>query len=170
MTATADEGGRGGTFGMGAVFLLAGLALGIGWFGSAFLASVEARGWPTHPGEVLVSEVGVTGDDQEHVKPIVVYAYRVQGREYLSARHSLFVVHDFSQSSARTFLQRYPVGRKVACFVDPLDPRRSVIDPRWLFLSLANASVAGFSALFGTAGLGMLYSAFQQRRASAFQG
>jgi hypothetical protein len=164
MTATADEGGLRGTVGMGALFLLAGLVLGIGWFGSALLASVEARGWPTHPGEVLVSEVGVSGDLQEHVKPIVVYAYRVEGREHLSARHSLFVVHDFSESSARTFLQRYPVGKKVVCFVDPQDPRRSVIDPSWLFLSVANASIAGFSVLFGTAGLGMLYQAFQQRK------
>ena len=161
MTARPDEGSPWGGLVFGGLLLVTGLTLAIACWWPAVAATRKAKAWPTREAEILVSQVGEAGRNQRHVQPIVVYAYRVGDREYLSSRYSYFVVRGFTQSSAQDFVQRYPVGRKLPCLVDPANPGEALLDPAWLPLDPSNASIAFFSTLAVVIGLGGVLRAFR---------
>jgi hypothetical protein len=146
----------------GGLLLAVGLTLAVASWAPALAATGRARSWPAREAEILVSEVGEAGDDQQHVQPIVVYTYRVGDREYLSSRYSFFVVRSFTHGSAQEFVQRYPVGRKVPCRVDPDDPRQALLDPDWRPFDASNASIAFFSTLAVVIGASVVVSAFRR--------
>jgi uncharacterized protein DUF3592 len=159
---TGDSEGSWGPVIGGGLLLAAGLTLAIASWAPALAATGRTRNWPAREAEILVSEVGEAGDDQQWVQPIVVYTYRVGDRDYLSSRYSFFVVRSFTQASAEAFVQRYPAGRKVPCRVDPNDPRQALLDPDWRPLDASNASIAFFSSLAVVIGLTVVVSALRR--------
>jgi len=164
MRVRVEEGRAAGWFGL--PFFLFGLALAVLAWWDGVEGTLKARSWPAHDSEILVSQVG-WDSTAKNPEPVVVYAYRVDGRDYLSSRHTFFRLHHFTPASSEAFVKRYPVGRRQSCHVDPADARRAVLDPRWLPLDVANLSVAAFSGLFVAFGLGSMVSALASKRTAS---
>jgi len=109
----------------GAFMVLAGaLAPPIGIF---FWNSVRKQlGWVPVRGVICVSEVRWDGEDyRAHVE----YTYSYREREFRSTRvRSLRAVANW-RGPAQRVARKYPPGTEITVFIDPENPRESVLEP-----------------------------------------
>lgn len=90
------------------------------------------RVWPTVTGIVTESRVRYDApyDDPDYSHayiPVVRYEYTVDGIPYVSTD---FADEDpIPEEQARAIVARYPVGKRVKVYHDPLDPRAAVLEP-----------------------------------------
>ena len=125
--------------------------------------------WPQVQGQVVASSIDVRqstrqGKPLSRYKPIVEYAYQVNGGQHTSTRIAYGVTKRFEdRKEIETFLAEYPIGVKVPVYYSPRSPRTSVVKP-----GLKDSS-GYFVALAITGGTSMLVpwmiiAAFRGRR------
>lgn len=100
---------------------------------SAKRRAQAAKKWPVAPGEIASSQV-----KQEHrytaqgyrlyFIPEIIYRYRVNGRDYESRRINFNVAQGVTEAWAQSFVDRYPVGKKVNVSYHPVRPEESVLE------------------------------------------
>lgn len=88
--------------------------------------------WPTVEGSILSSEVyeQCCGEYSEGWFPKVSYRYSVAGKEYISDKVEFVSMGDGNTSYfALQVIRRYPVGKQVKVYYNPLDPDVAVLEP-----------------------------------------
>lgn len=129
------------------------MLFGFAWSGIFGLAHARvkhkakiAAGWPSVPGEVLSTEIGVddnssTGTDgTTWYKPVVNYSYTVKGAPYQGTRIRFGNPHYASQKKAEAALSPYRIGSAVAAKYNPDDPIDAVLEtgnPNAIYFMLA---------------------------------
>lgn len=114
------------TGGMGLVALL----MAIGFYRRAR----EAQSWPKATGKVIVSKVesyqDTQGDDRARRlhRPVIEFAYGVDGKDYRSRQLQLGVQTGGSESWAKTVKAKYPVGSAVEVRYDPANPANAALE------------------------------------------
>lgn len=152
------------------IFICLALVLG-GGAGSYFflvrpgLQVIDARSWTPTDCQITRSQV-TRYDDHSHRtsserrEPTysleIAYRYVVEGREYESSRYSL--LEGFSSSGRGTkdrIVQKYPSGRIVTCYVNPLAPGEAVLNRGFTAEMLLGLVPLLFVAL-GLMGMGLV--------------
>lgn len=118
---------------LAALIALAGLAAIL----HAILVRIEAREqfcWPTATGTVVVSGVALS----RGYFPNVEYRYVHEGQSYYGIEVNSGAVGRAWKSMAQRISLRYPVGASVTVYVNPRDPKDSVLEPGgdWLHMPL----------------------------------
>ncbi len=120
-------------------FLIAGTvllsAVGVGFtvLGAEQVArGKESTSWPSVEGRIVSSRVDIssepsTGGDSMGYEANVLYRYSVDGAGFESRRIS-FTGLGRGKKSARAAVARYPKGKKVQVFHDPMDPASAVLE------------------------------------------
>jgi hypothetical protein len=141
-----------------AVFFLFFLIFGVvaGWFGlvSPVLESLAARNWKETPCTIISSFVqhgGGKGGGSYSVD--IKYRYEFDDAPFASDRYGFFQQSSSDPSSKQRIVDRFPAGKRCACWVDPRDPRRAVLERG--FTSEAWLGLLG--PLFAFIGAGGLY-------------
>lgn len=96
-------------------------------------------------------------------KPDILYAYSVDGRSYQSRQYRFGDVYSSGREGKEKVVASLPPGTRTACWVDPADPGRAVIDRGLspvLFLGL-------FPLVFLAIGAGGITWALHSARAAA---
>jgi hypothetical protein len=115
------------------LFLL--IAAGLAWPLSIQPAArlLAARSWSAVPCTVKASRLRSEASRRNtSYLPDILYTYTVDGREHESNRYDLL-----GRSSADTdgkqakIVQRYPVGSRTVCYVNPKDPDDAVLSKAW---------------------------------------
>ena len=98
-------------------------------FIAPFLKSREARNWPAVPCEILESRVEEdrSGRRTEY-KPNVSYTYEFGGKQHRSSQSHFDSAAPDELAETTRFLAKFPVGGKSVCYVNPKDPKESVLD------------------------------------------
>ena len=139
------------------VFLLMGSAFTIIIIGEA-VRETAVWFWPEVDCTVISSGVEETGDDEDPYAPVVVFEYRIDGRNYESHK----VVRGSSTSSsydkARTPSDRYPPGSRATCRVNPDIPGDAVLERRLPWIAL----VVFLPLIFVAVGGGGIYAAWKR--------
>ncbi|MEM6713320.1 MAG: DUF3592 domain-containing protein [Pseudomonadota bacterium] len=66
--------------------------------------------------------------EEQGYRPVVRYAYAVDGQTYLGARFgAISEPFETTEGQAETFLQRFPIGGRLQARVDPSDPTKSLL-------------------------------------------
>ncbi len=117
--------------------------------------------WPETSCTIIASGVETTGDDEEPYRPSVDYEYEAGGRLRSSRAVTRNQTASSSYDRARRISDRYPVGSRASCRVDPDSPANAVLEarPPWI------AFVAFFPLIFVAIGGGGIYAMW--RRGSA---
>ena len=108
--------------------LLGGVLL---YSGNQALSSARATAdWARTAGRVLASSVESTPlETSQAYHPLIVYEYRLQGLVLHGTRLSLGE-HAFSRyTEAQAVVNRYPVGRAVTVYYNPLSVTDAVLEP-----------------------------------------
>ncbi len=123
------------TGGMGLAALLMAIAF--------YRRSKEAQNWPTATGKVIVSKVekyqsaGDTSKGRLH-RPVIEFAYRVDGKDYRSRQRQLGTDTGGSESWASGIKAKYPVGSAVEVRYNPANPGDAALETAigmaWLIL------------------------------------
>jgi hypothetical protein len=92
-------------------------------------------------GQIVSSRVNEYNDKQgaRQYRPMVIFSYPVGAERYMSNRVASGGFGPTSRAAAERTVARYPVGRTVTVFYDPLDPQHAVLEPGtnpWLFIAL----------------------------------
>lgn len=147
----------------------AGVGAWMAWSLGTMTLEVRAmRGWQPVSAEVLSGGYNThSGDDSDTYEAFATYRYRVDGRSYTGDRVQLTGgadnIGDYQQATGRRLERAAAEGRPITVYVDPGDPRRSIVDRnvRW--------GLAGFKTifllLFGGVGAGLLVFAVRAPRA-----
>jgi hypothetical protein len=150
---------------IGILFTAVGLAA-FAWLSALPLSqALRARGWRPTPCTVRSATLRKTEVHGEvHLtlfRPDIVYAYRVNGRDY---RANAFNFTDRSTPwyyGKRGVLAAYPPGRRTTCYVDPRDPTSAVLTRDLRLSSLFGALPLVISIL----GAGSIAQSTRTRRA-----
>ncbi|HEY7214288.1 MAG TPA: DUF3592 domain-containing protein [Thermoanaerobaculia bacterium] len=135
LTISSPAGGKRGLGGkiVGSLFFLAFLAMGL-WFAGlvvySFYRGVRTYAWD--PAECLILESGVdehpeAAEASEAYQFRVRYAYSAQGARYTSDRYRPGYSGSSDIGEARQLADRYRLGSRVACYVDPAKPDSAVL-------------------------------------------
>jgi len=92
------------------------------------LAMVRALSWREASCVVLTSQVAESGSSRPTYRVDVLYAYSVDGRSYQSNRYRFDDWSSSGRQAKAEIVARFPPGTRTACWVDPADPKRAVID------------------------------------------
>lgn len=114
------------------VFVIGSLALG--WFlGCETWAEWRASRWPKVPCEILKSEVEhyTGGSGKVYFRARIVYRYEARGHVYTSDQIRAKGVSGHSEFAAnQRLINRFPLGSKSECHVNPRDLTEAVLAPR----------------------------------------
>lgn len=110
---------------IGVLLILAGAAVVV----TSFLKIAplhQQNQWRCVDGDIVSSDIGFDG---EHYEPNVGYEYTIDGAIARGTQiRSLLVKFNWKGPSEK-ICAKYPVGRKVKVFVDPMDSSRAVLEP-----------------------------------------
>lgn len=87
-----------------------------------------ARSWTQTTGEILSSEVALSGFHGGWYKPVVSFRYVADGSTYEGDAIQTARAAYASESAAASIAARYPVGSKVAVYFDPQKPWTAVLE------------------------------------------
>jgi len=136
----------------GALFLLAGLGIGIGLTGGAVLDAIAMRGWVPVDGTLL--EAGIEGEGGEAREAKARYSYMREGETFEGMRVGVHGtadnIGDWHERTHARLQRALAEGGAVVVWIDPDDPREAVLDPhiRWGLVAFE----LGFGIVFGAAG------------------
>ncbi len=89
----------------------------------------ESESWPKVSGEVTSSTLSrTTSDGKTKYAPSVKYNFKVDGADYTGNEISLVTSYS-KKTKADAVLDKYPSGKKVDVYYDPVDPSRSILEP-----------------------------------------
>lgn len=116
---------------IGVVLLAIGYCILEFWAKPTLQNARESPLWPTVPGKVIESKVGIHQDDDGTTYSAdVLYNYSVKGTEIHSER--VWFGDNYSSSNRDQFVQivnRYPVGSEVKVYYKPNDAFISALEP-----------------------------------------
>jgi hypothetical protein len=92
------------------------------------LAMVSALSWREASCVVLSSQVAVSGSSKPTYRADILYAYSVDGRSYQSNRYRFDDWSSSGRQAKEEIVASLSPGTRTACWVDPVDPRRAVIE------------------------------------------
>ncbi|MEO7548903.1 MAG: DUF3592 domain-containing protein [Ramlibacter sp.] len=132
------------TGGMGLTALLMAIA--------GYRRFTEAQSWPRAIGKVIVSKVGRHEDSTGGTRgrrlhrPVIEFAYRVNGKDYRSGQHQLGTTTGGSESWARSINAKYPVGAAVEVRYNPANPDDAALESPfgivWMVLAASVSCLA----------------------------
>lgn len=121
--------GKGLAIGVFALFTIVGVGMFYGITVRTSLMVLKARNWPAVTCTVLSSQVrSHSGDHGSTYSVDVLYAYRMNGRDYRANRYSFMGGSSSGYSGKQAIVSRYPPGAQVICYVDPADPTQAVLE------------------------------------------
>lgn len=141
--------------------------------GADWYAGMRSTSWPTTAGVVLESEVlsrWASGSQRGlHYTPHVSYRYRVRDRSFSGDRVSYdrWVYGDGSRN-ARRVVRAHIKGTAVQVHYDPARPERSVLQPGWVWPSVAQ-TIVGLLLLLAARGVYRLMGRPQSTRPPLFR-
>lgn len=108
--------------------------------------SNRMKSWPTTKGVIEQSSHESEAND---LLPHIVFSYRVEGVNYLRAFKFPEGTHPLPEFN-KTYLDRYPVGKKVDVYYDPAKPEKATLEPQtqgdWMILALGIMMIIGGAA------------------------
>jgi hypothetical protein len=135
------------------IFALAGGAAAYFTFVRPVMLMVAAKQWRAVPCVIQSSTVGEhRGDDSTTYSIDIMYQFEWQGGLYSGDRYDFRSGSSSGYDSKRAIVKQHPPGKTVTCYVDPLDPQRSVINREpgsYLLWGLISLPFLGFG-LWGT--------------------
>ena len=151
---------------VGCVFFAVGT--GFLWFVTInpLIKSNSSGEWTETPCTVIFSEVKATrGDGGSTYKPQVEYEYSIQGQDFESKSYD-FTELNRSQARCKEIVAEHPVGKQLACYVNPNDLSEAVIvrdcDFSWLGVILP--------LLFAGIGLAVMIGSFFKKTSKSISG
>lgn len=137
----------------GGAIVLGGMGLATLGLAIAYTAmAVQASRWPTTRGRIVAAGVDAFRQQprrtRAYFKPSVLYAYEVNGREYLGDRivTGVVVSSTIPWLAGRT-AAKYPVGGEVIVHYNPLKPSESVLHPWSIWVAVPWLIFAGLIGL-----------------------
>ncbi len=87
------------------------------------------------------------------VRPVIAYEYSVGGMHFIGSQIAFGLQDNFFSggSFARKYIDRYPAGRSVRVYYDPLSPSSSVLEPGFSLWTFA-------PTLWGIGMLALIYA------------
>jgi hypothetical protein len=76
----------------------------------------------------LISDVVVSGVEDEDYKPKVVYEYQIMSQKYTGERITFGGLPTTRMGAAKV-VQQYPAGAQVTVYYDPGSPTQAVLEP-----------------------------------------
>jgi len=151
--------------GMGAVLMSAGIFFTYHLWDS-FQRSEETRHWLETPCEIITSQVNTyrpVANSPDEYRAVVRYRYELNGviHHNESIRHGMGPTMD--RATAEERIAKYPIGKKTACFVNPEQPDKAVLE----HTSRAGLYTIWFPMLFVAGGFGMILNAWRDKRVRA---
>ncbi len=118
---------RGGG-GLSLVFFLFGSFLFLVLFVSPLGKVINARDWNETSCLVISNRVKTHKGRGETYSVDIVYSYEINGKKYRSNRYHFMVGITTGFRGKAAFVNRYPPGTKITCYVNPWNPRDAVIE------------------------------------------
>jgi hypothetical protein len=134
------------------LFSLVFIAIGGAILNYAAKTAAKARqslSWPTVEGEIAHSAIlyqtnTTNTNDRATFKADISYRYKINGKNYSSAKVSHLDFATSSTSRAQSLVERYPDKSRVTVCYNPADPSEAVLEP---------GSTGGISILYGVGGI-----------------
>lgn len=127
----------------------------------SFMRASEMREWPRVECIILESELEERRHDPHsghEYRPRIHYGYQWKGKALTSESYSLRGNKwSGQQERSEVILERYPVGSRQSCLVNPDNPFQAVLKPD----SMAPLYSIWFPALFVMGGFGILYRSWR---------
>ncbi len=96
-----------------------------------FHASMS-KSWKKIRAEIIESDIGTEWTDNDshktYYRPTIMYKYTF-GTETYENDNFNFLIHDLSKEEALTHTNNYKLGKEIDIFVNPFNPKISVIEP-----------------------------------------
>jgi len=93
------------------------------------LSLVSARSWREASCVVLSSQVAESSNSKSITYKVdILFSYSVDGRSYQSKQYRFGDFFSSGREGKEEIVARFPPGTQTACWVDPADPSRAVID------------------------------------------
>jgi Protein of unknown function (DUF3592). len=106
------------------------MSAGFGWFTGLkpLLFYIESANWPIVPCTVIHSKV-LKGSNQSgaEYRPEIQFNYDFQGVSYAGGSYTFYSGAPSSEMLVENIIERYPVGLKTQCLVNPDDPSDAVL-------------------------------------------
>lgn len=141
-----------GCFGVvfGGIFVLVGGGLFIGMTALPTLFWWQSQGWTPTDCTIVKSEVVDNGDTYG---VDIQYEYFVQNQSYTGDFYNFVTGTSSGRETKQAIVDRYPVGSRAQCYVNPDDSTHAVLTLEW-----SNAYYVGcLGLIFVVAGLGVIY-------------
>ncbi|MCA9041930.1 MAG: DUF3592 domain-containing protein [Planctomycetaceae bacterium] len=88
----------------------------------------ESQSWPSTPGRISTAEIIETGEKKKKkFIPVIEYQYTVEANGYVSDIIEICPRRRSSQAAAEEIVERYPVGKKVEVYYNPVNPKIAVL-------------------------------------------
>jgi hypothetical protein len=112
----------------GFAFFAAGAGAGWGLFIWPLIQSHQAKSWDRVPAKVISSRVeSHSSDDGSTYSVDIYYSYEVNGAQHHGSRYDFVPGSSSGYKSKKRIVDQYPPGQIFECYVNPENPRESVI-------------------------------------------
>ena len=145
----AGKSGARGCFLFGLIFFLFGGLFFWLAFGRGFVKLVQARDWMPTPCTIVSSEVKSHGDT---FSVEATYKYTINGLEYQGDRYDFVTGSSSGYDSKAAVVAQIPPGTNTTCYVNPADPKDSVLE-RGFTNEMYFAALPLLFAFIGLAGM-----------------
>lgn len=103
----------------------------------------KVQAWPTVTGLIEACEPTSEVND---LLPDIIFSYRVNDRDYRRSFEFPEGTHPLPEFT-RSYMERYPVGKKVEIYYDPENPQNATLEPGsqgdWMILALGIMMTVG---------------------------
>lgn len=134
-------------------YLTIGIGIGIIFCAKTIFNALSAKNWPQTTAKIIQSDLGPgwPGEGAQIVyKPKIVYQYTIGSQTYENDTME-FSKNALDTKKANEYVEFYHVGKELQIFVNPSNPKLSVVHPGvkdWLVLSLIICVVLFCSLLY----------------------
>jgi hypothetical protein len=147
-----------------AVFALIGSLSFVFAFLLPAISCVRAKNWVATPCRIASSTVATRGSGKDrYYYPDILYTYTANGQSYDATRFNFFKRTSKNPGTVQGWLNAYPAGSTVTCFVNPSDPSQAVLDRSFPSSAFGNF----FVLIFVAVGIGGIVWQVLARRAAA---
>lgn len=94
--------------------------------------AIRTKDWTFTIGKIIGSDVikeDILNDGEVTFKPKILYAYRLNDKEYTSDRITIFFKYSSNTSYAKRLIKKYPKDSQVKIYYDPYKPEHSILEP-----------------------------------------
>jgi Protein of unknown function (DUF3592) len=143
----------------GVPFVLAGATVFIIFAVMPTINFFRAKTWSESTATITRSEIETrNSDDGASYHADIHFTYEFAGKELTSEEWQVGLSFG-SHATARSVVNRYPVGSKHPCFVDPQPPHAAVLDRTYSWTNLTGL----FGLIFVAAGCGVIWTGLRNK-------